>query len=106
MAEIVVKEENDGCTVSANLGDSLTVELPENPTTGFRWAPTELDESIIARGTDELILGSKTVVGVGGIRVFRFRVKGLGRARLQFKLMRAWETSAPSKLFEIHVNVQ
>jgi inhibitor of cysteine peptidase len=106
VAEIVVKEEHDGRTVSAKVGDSLTVELPENPTTGFRWAPIDSDASTVALETDEFVLGSKGAVGGGGTRVFRLRVKGLGRARLQFELMRAWESNAPSKLFEIHISVQ
>jgi inhibitor of cysteine peptidase len=105
MAEIVIKQENNGSTVSAKVGDSLSVELPENPTTGFRWAPAELDARIVELRTDEFILGSDTAVGAGGVRVFRFLVKGPGSACLQLKLVRAWESGASSKLFEIHINV-
>lgn len=106
MAEIVVKEENDGGAVSAKVGDSLTVELAENATTGFRWAPAEVDPGIIVLDKDELKLDGETAVGAGGTRVFRFQVKGPGSMHLQFKLTRTWDSDAPSKRFGIHVNVQ
>jgi inhibitor of cysteine peptidase len=106
MAEIAVKQDQNGSTVSAKVGDSLIVELPENPTTGFRWVPGELDASIVAPQSDEFILGSNTGVGAGGVKVFRFLVKGHGSARVQLRLARAWESGVPSKLFEIHINVQ
>jgi len=106
VAEIVVKVENDGRTVSAKVGDSLTIELPENPTTGFRWAPVDPDASTVALETDDFIPGSNSAVGGDGIRVFRLRVKSVGRAHMQFKLVRAWESHAASKLFAIHIDVQ
>jgi inhibitor of cysteine peptidase len=103
MAEIVVRQENSGSTVSAQVGDSLIVELPENPTTGFQWAPAEFDHSFVAPQTDEFIMGSNTGVGAGGVRVFRFLVRRPGSGRLQLRLARAWAAGAPSKFFEIHI---
>lgn len=106
MTEIAVRQENNGSTVAAKVGDSLLVELPENPTTAFRWTPAELDASVVALQTDEFILGTNSAVGGGGVRVFRFLATGSGSARLRLKLARAWTSDVPSKLFEIQINVQ
>ena len=106
MAEIVVKEDQNGGTVSAKVGDSLIVELPENPTTGFRWVSGGLDANIVAPQSDEFILSSNTGVGAGGVRVFRFLVKGHGSALAQLRLARAWEPGVPSRLFGIRISVQ
>ena len=105
MAEIVVKQKNIGTTVSARVGDSLRVELPENPTTGFRWVPAELNAGIVDLRADDFLPVGGTAVGAGGVRVFRFHVKGTGSSRLQFKLSRAWESGVPSQLFEIQIDV-
>jgi inhibitor of cysteine peptidase len=105
MEEIVVSEKNNGGTLAAKVGDTLTVEVPENPTTGFRWAPANLDTSIVELRTDEFRPGGNTAVGAGGVRVFQFIVKAPGRTRLQLKLARAWEPGASSTLFEVSLDV-
>src|SRR5260370_34070041 len=105
MAEIVVKQENNGSTVSPKVGDSLVVELPEGPTTGFRWAPAELDPTIVELRTDEFIQGKDTAGGGGGFTGLRFLVLRPRNGRPQPKTARVWERGASSKLFEMHCNL-
>jgi inhibitor of cysteine peptidase len=104
MAEIAITEANKGSTVSARAGDTLVIQLPEIPTTGFRWVPAVSDGHILELQNDDFVLAAKSGVGGGGLRVFRFFVKSRGSASLQFRLARAWESRAPSAVFEIFVN--
>src|SRR5262249_11420563 len=105
MAEITITEANKGSTVSARAGDTLVIQLPEIPTSGFRWVPAVSDGQILDLQKDDFVLDPNSGVGGGGLRVFRFLVKGRGSTSLQFSLARAWETRAPSAVFEILVKV-
>jgi inhibitor of cysteine peptidase len=105
MSEIVVTQANSSGMVSANVGDTLVIQLPETPTTGFRWTPVVLDAQILEPQGDTFILGAASGVGGGGMRVFRFGVKGQGNTSLQFKLARAWESRPSAAVFDVHVTV-
>jgi inhibitor of cysteine peptidase len=105
MAEIVVSEKNSGETLAAKVGDRLTVEVQENPTTGFQWAPAGVDANIVELRTNEFRPGSTTAIGAGGVRVFQFIIKAPGHTRVQLELARAWESGASSKIFAVSLDV-
>ncbi len=104
MLDFVVTEANNGSTISVSVGDTLVIQLPESPTTGFRWALAASDARILEMLTDEFELGANAAIGGGGLRIFRLVVKGQGSTRLQFRLARSWESTAPKPLFDIQVN--
>jgi inhibitor of cysteine peptidase len=106
VSQIVVSQASNGGTVSARVGDSLIIELPETPTTGFQWSPVALNATIVEQQGDEFTPTSDSTVGGGGTRVFRFLIKGRGSGHLQFKLARAWESGPPSTHFDIRLNVE
>jgi predicted secreted protein len=105
VADILVTEEDHGSEASAKVGDTLVVQLAENPTTGFRWTFAPIDANILELTRDEFQAGAQVGVGGGGLRVFRFAVKDRGSTRVQFKLTRSWESGPPKALFECRVNV-
>jgi len=105
MTDIVVSEMDLGREVVARAGDALVVRLPENPTTGFRWALASPDGNVLALMRDEFQAPAQAGVGAGGLRVFRFATKRPGSARIEFKLARAWEAAAPKALFSVDVKV-
>ena len=37
MTQIRLTSHDDGRTIDTRVGDMVIIELPENPTTGFRW---------------------------------------------------------------------
>jgi inhibitor of cysteine peptidase len=106
MAEIVAREKNNGDTLAARVGDTLTIEVPENPTTGFRWAPVGVDSNMVDLQTDDFRPEVSAAVGGGGVRLFRFLVKAPGLVRLQLKLVRTWESGAASKTFDVTLDVR
>ena len=73
MTDTTVSEGFNGGTVTLQVGETLTVELRENPTTGFRWAPTSLDASMLARIDDDFRPAGGAGLGGGGLHVFRLR---------------------------------
>jgi inhibitor of cysteine peptidase len=104
MAEVVLTEGHNGGTVQARVGDTITIALPENPTTGFRWTVSAADAVLLApTGNDFQLTGSGT--GGGGVRTFRFLAKGQGNADLELRLARSWDTGAPRDVFHARVRV-
>ncbi len=104
MAEVVLTEGHNGGTVQAGVGDTITVTLPENPTTGFRWTVSATDAGLLAfTGDDFQAAGAGT--GGGGLRTFRFLTKGQGNADLELRLGRSWEAGAPRGVFHTRVRV-
>lgn len=81
---------DSGTTIQANLGDTMTIQLPENPTTGFRWAIQDADDSILDLQSSDYKT-AQPGVGGGGQRTFTFGVKAAGTTDLQLKEWREWE---------------
>jgi inhibitor of cysteine peptidase len=105
MADIVITEADRGREVEARVGDVLVVQLPENPTTGFRWALASPDSKVLGLARDDFQRSARGGVGAGGLRVFRIAAKHAGSARIELKLARAWEAAPPRALFSADVKV-
>lgn len=87
---LTLGERNDGQHVPAHVGDVLTLQLPENATTGYRWAPDTYDAKALAI-VEETADYPSAAVGSGGEAVFRFRVVRAGSSALVLKYWRHWE---------------
>jgi len=105
MADIVITDADGNRDVAARAGDTLAVQLPENPTTGYRWVQSALDRNILESIGDDFQTSAQTGVGAGGLHVFRFTAKRTGNSRIEFKLARAWEAGPPKALFSVAVKV-
>jgi inhibitor of cysteine peptidase len=68
-------------------------QLDENPSTGYCWAISETDSTILAL-QDSTYTASKTspgIVGSGGTRTLTFLTKKSGTVHLQLKYWRSFE---------------
>jgi len=74
-------------------GESLIIELEENPTTGFSWKCDEYDTSILELLEDEYLPASveTDIVGSSGIHHYAFKGLSEGETTLTFKYIKAWE---------------
>ncbi len=106
MSEIVITQGYNGATISANSGDTLTIQLPENPTTGYRWTMVAANTDVLLLTGGDFQLGAQAGVGGGGLRVFRFFAKSRGSTQVQGSLMRSWESGSPRDTISIWVNVR
>ena len=105
MTVLTLGEGHNGQSVVAMPGDSLEVQLPENGTTGYRWAVEAhsnlpLDESALPPTS---LTGA---IGAGRGRLFRSLLLAPGEFDLALSLRRSWEQGgAPRRTFEVHVKV-
>ncbi len=85
---MILTREQDGETVLLHRGDEVLLSLPENPTTGYRWA-------FVTEGVDlaeDTYVGqAKGATGAGGMRRVRLVVTTVGAASVSATLKRSWE---------------
>jgi inhibitor of cysteine peptidase len=87
---ITVTECDDGTRVRAHVGDTIELRLPENASTGFRWALDEHDSGVFGPCETHGEYPCKTT-GSGGEAVFRIKVCAVGNTALRAKYWRHWE---------------
>ena len=88
--------------LSVRVGESFTIHLPANPSTGYGWhalydsASIELVSQRFDRGAPN--------IGSGGEDVLTFRAVGQGRADVTLELRRPWEKgSRESRRYEVTI---
>jgi inhibitor of cysteine peptidase len=106
MVKILITETESERTVSAAVGDMLTIGLPENPTTGFRWQVASVDAGVLSLQADDFLQRASTAVGSGGVRIFRFLTVNPGSTDVRLELKRTWEALPPTSTFTTRVSVK
>lgn len=97
----------DGADITLAVGETETIELEANQTTGYEWQYTIDDQDIVEVVSEKYTEKEQDedVVGAGGKKVFE--VKGLqeGEAVVDFKYLRPWESKQPKKLRKMRIKV-
>lgn len=117
MGEVHTLPQGTKFDITAKAGDTFTIKIRGNPTTGFGWflenrdnldnsviQPLNLNEHGSSRDyiTDEHPEG---MVGVGGYYYFKFKgMKAGANVTLRFVNKRPWETSAIRSV-DVNVNL-
>jgi len=90
-------EKDSDRLLHLNRGDTFTILLPSNPSTGFSWefAKPLYNENVMALQGDKYIRPDKQLIGAPGKRSLTFLAKGSGRTGLKLVYRRPWEKSQP-----------
>lgn len=105
MQEIELTENDQGRTCNIIQGDSITIRIPEIPTTGYRWAVSEFNDQVIMFKGSNYSISPEAQIGGGGSRIIRFLAISPGQSNLILKLEREWDKDNAIKFFEISINV-
>jgi inhibitor of cysteine peptidase len=95
-----INHAQNGSSVEVPVGESLRVQLRENPTTGYRWQLSKPGEPALKMEEDTFEAGQGA--GAGGTRRWQFQVVHTGTAPLEIVLKRSWEPQ-PVETFKITV---
>jgi inhibitor of cysteine peptidase len=91
MPELIITSADEGVSHDAEVGQIASLQLEENPSTGYRWAmeisPREAVELLESRW----LRGDSKGVGAAGMREIRVRFTSRGEVHIHLKLWRAWE---------------
>ena len=94
LSTFILTASDNGATLDVRQGDEIVVQLPDNPTTGFRWAIDATRNDLLHFRDAAFAPTSSPGVGSGGIRSFTFVAMAVGTVCLRFKLWREWEGDA------------
>jgi inhibitor of cysteine peptidase len=101
----LVETDNDRM-VDIRVGDTVRITLPENATTGYRWAIDHYDKEFIEAIATEPKY-TKKAIGSGGEVSFLFQGKKAGTGEIALKNWRSWEgDSSVTSRFRLRLNVQ
>jgi inhibitor of cysteine peptidase len=102
---LLAQTDNDK-TVDIRLRGTVRVTLPENATSGFRWAIDRYDEELVeALGTEARYPPNR--IGAGGEVTFDFQAKKIGTGEIALKYWRHWEgDSSVTTRFRVWLHVQ
>jgi inhibitor of cysteine peptidase len=91
VAEYVFDDKDSGANVEVERGAKITIELRENPTTGYRWTISSIDQALLMAEGDEFLPNDQKGAGAGGQHRFFFRAQRAGSAALSLINKRAWQ---------------
>ena len=99
-------EADNGRTVDVSVGETVSVTLPENATSGYRWAIDNLDAGIVEVNEAKPHYPSGAV-GSGGAIAFAFKSTGPGNGEVSLKHWRHFEGDASiTKRFRFRLNAK
>ena len=98
--QLELTEKDSGGTFELRVGDTVTVGLRSNPTTGYGWYPRHGagDVQILAEKgdlyqADSGASGGVALAGQGGTHYFAYRVIGPGICGIALEYKRSWVES-------------
>ncbi|MFY1692089.1 protease inhibitor I42 family protein [Plantactinospora sp. WMMB782] len=105
MARLDLTEADGGRSYPAAPGDLVVVQLPETPSSGYRWHLDAVDPAVLAPSGDSF-RPQREGLGGTGTRQLRFTATGAGRTGLRLVLLRGWTPGEnPARRFEVTVHV-
>lgn len=88
---MILTQQDNGMTLNLKVGDRFSIQLPENPTTGFQWAINPNQDGLLTLQKTSYIPASPQLIGSGGQKIWEFKVKKAGKTNLSLKYWRPWE---------------
>ncbi len=90
--------------IDVTVGETFTISLESNPTTGYAWEFAEpLDESILESRGSEYEADQPQAVGSGGTEHFSFEAVGEGSTTIELEYVPPGEESGDVESFDVTV---
>jgi inhibitor of cysteine peptidase len=106
MAELVVTEQDTNKTFDLRVGDTVSIRLPENPTSGYRWNLEQVTDDLVSVDSSEFDQSPGSGVGGAGVRTIKLSAGAPGLTHVVLKNQRPWErTAVPVDQFEATFNI-
>jgi|SRR6267142_2940080 len=106
MSTLTLTQNDNNGSFDAQVEDTIVINLPESPTTGYHWEIEQSGEPVLAlQGSD--FVPADSGVGGGGSHTFTFVAKQTGTAMIGLKHWREWEgETSVTKRFSVKIKVQ
>lgn len=87
----IYNESANGTTVNMTVGSSITIQLKENPTTGYTWNATVTKGLALTDRNFTEDQHAPNMTGVGGIHTWDVKATGNGTQKFSAIYKRSWE---------------
>ena len=105
-SEVTLTDEDSGGAAYLFLGSQkLALVLTANPSTGYNWAVSEINDTILKQDGDPVFTADSTADGAPGKLVFKFTPQAPGECKIKLVYQRAGQTSADDKTYEVMAGV-
>ena len=95
-------QDNTSEITEAKVGETFTISLESNPTTGYSWQ-AEFDAESLELVNEDFTSDS-TLLGAGGVQKFDFRALKQGQFQVKMVYKRPWENeSIDTKVIDVKV---
>jgi predicted secreted protein len=102
---VLLDESDNDTRVVLYVGDTISVKLKSNITTGYSWSPADLSTST-AMIENRNEPGESGRVGEPGYQLFTFKAINLGEAVLLLRYFRPFEKDKPAaKIFRVSLSI-
>lgn len=99
VSKAFLKKDAINNNISVTVSNTFTVELTENPSTGFTWQfSKQIDPQYLQLIEDNYIQGKKNMPGAPGKAVWKFKALKPGTTTFELKYIRPWEKSTVKKM--------
>ena len=102
---IMIDKGADGTRFSMAVGEILDIALQANPSTGFTWEVTSLDEMILRPLGEPTFDPESTLAGAPGTMHLMFETLTAGTTTLELAYHKPSESVAPAATFAVTVTV-
>jgi len=104
--EVRIDDMSNGKDLTVYVGQTLSISLAENPTTGYRWTVEDYKPALLEQLETIFKASGPTTPGSGGTRIFGFLAKKAGETALALEYQRPWsETAPPAKTFSVKLKI-
>lgn len=104
MTDVRLTDESNGKDVFVKVGQTFTIALSENPTTGHRWIFAQTGGPICSLLGDSF-KRRKRLVGSPGVHEWRFRADAPGTTTIEMRLTREWDPKSATRALLLHLHV-
>jgi len=107
--EPVVIEKQSQCPVHLDVGQALTLTLPSNPSTGYRWLLQNPANAVLGALGPEVYSSADSdgMVGSAGQSTWRFRANKAGSGHLLLVYQQPWAPEEkPARTFDCDIEVR
>jgi len=102
---LILTAADNGRAVDVHLGDDVALRLPENATTGYRWAVDYADANLVDVSEEQPVSTSENMGG-GGEAQWSIKTRAAGATSIKLKRWRPWEgESSVVERYEITLRI-
>ena len=106
---LILGDDSDCTPLVMRSGQELTLTLPSDPTSGYRWTILQRSDNLKPLGPEVFREQRQDQGGIGsaGQSLWRFRAQDAGNAHLALEARQPWDTqAAPQARFDCRIEIR